>query len=355
MYKNEVHRYEAVNLVTSPLDPIKDVVCWVKGLTSTKYVEELLESKHNLLGPPSVRDRSKIITSFVHLGCEYLEQAEKGPPEISFLPLYYALLNFSKAYIAAGPYCTEISKNRKHGALYPPWTNARNLDNDTIKILPQGTIPLLYRTLVGEDMFKNTSSTLTLKMKDIYPYIFDISAEYKMATGNEPKLIPFRILIAEGEKTERITAQVSQGYEERLEKINVKHLQGFDGLHLENENKGILVSDWYEAGNRDSLMSCLRPAMFYGYLLPAQTVIRTVIQFVPFCSKRRPLIPEELPLLCAFFHMSNVVRYKPEMLAKLMDSKYLPVLLALRRHGIYRFLLLFWSFFNQCCTYIVPV
>ena len=351
MHANEVHRYETTHLVTSLLDPLKDVVCWVKGLTSTKYVEELLESKHNLLGSTSVRERSKTIASFVHLGCEYLEQAEKGPPEISFLPLYYALLNLSKAYIAAGPYYPEISKNRKHGASYAPETNARNLDNDTIRILPQGTIPLLYRTLVGEDIFLNTPTPLILTMKDIYPYILGISAEYKMATGNEPKLIPFRILIAEGENNKRrITAQALRGYEPTLDKINITHLQGFNGLHREGTNKRILVSDWYEAENRDSLMSCLRPAMLYGQLLSAETVI----QYVPLCSKRRLLMPEELPLLYVFFHMSNVVRYKPEMLTKLMDSKYLPVLLALRRHGIYRFLLLFWSFFNQCCTYIVP-
>jgi len=351
MYEKEIHRYNNLNLVTSLLDPLEDVKCWVKGLTSTKYVEELLESRHTLAGSASVRERSNIIARFVNLGCKYLEQAEKGPPEISFLPLYYALLNLSKAYITAGPCWTEISKNRKHGASYDPETNARTLDNDSIKLHPQGVIPLLYKTLVGEDMFNNGKSRLILRMKDIYPYIFNISAEYKMATGNDSKLIPFRIGITKrGDNKRRITAEVIEGDKTALEKIDIKHLQGFNSLYREGQNKHLLVSDWCEEGNTDSLMSYLRRATFYGYLLPPQTVI----QFIPVCSKRKPLMPEELPLLCAFYHMSNVVRYKPEMLATLMDSKYLPVLLALRRHGIYRFLLLFWSFFNQCCTYITP-
>jgi len=64
------------------------------------------------------------------------------------------------------------------------------------------------------------------------------------------------------------------------------------------------------------------------------------------------LLPEELPLIIAFYHMSMVVRYNPDALRELSNSQFWPVLLVLRRHGIYRFLLLFYSFVTQCCWQI---
>jgi len=64
------------------------------------------------------------------------------------------------------------------------------------------------------------------------------------------------------------------------------------------------------------------------------------------------LLPEELPILLAFFHLSNVVRYAPERLLKLHDSKASAVLQSLIRQGAYRFIELFWSYLNKK-TYIL--
>ena len=75
-------------------------------------------------------------------------------------------------------------------------------------------------------------------------------------------------------------------------------------------------------------------------------------QLVPVAGGKL-LLPEELPLICAFYHMSSVVRYDPDTLTKLMGSRCWPMLLALRKHGTYRFLLLFWSFAMQCSSYIM--
>lgn len=349
MATNELHRYEKINVVQSPLDPFDDVVCWVKGLTSAKYVEELLKSKHSLQGPIGVRQRSQIVAGLVQLACKYFDQAQNGPQDVSFLPLYYALLNLSKAYIAIGPYSNELSQNRKHGATYEPEKNVRTLDNDYIKLRSMGAIPLLYRTLVGEDLFENVREPLTIKMRDIYPYIPSISAEYKTATGNESRLIPFRIWIAEKQGKEMVVARITEGYEQEMDKVKIAWLQGFNGLRREDAKQPNLVSELYDKGNMQSLRSCLRPAMLYGALY----IQGGSIQYVPW-SRGKLLLPEELPLICAFYHMSSVVRYNPDALSKLMDSKYWPVLLALRRHGVYRFTLLFWSFVTQCCTYILP-
>jgi len=56
---------------------------------------------------------------------------------------------------------------------------------------------------------------------------------------------------------------------------------------------------------------------------------------------------EELSLLLAFFHMSNVSRYNPEFLSALRDSRFWPVLLVLKRQGMFDAMQLFWSFMHK--------
>jgi hypothetical protein len=58
-------------------------------------------------------------------------------------------------------------------------------------------------------------------------------------------------------------------------------------------------------------------------------------------------LPEELPIAIALFHISSVVRYKPEFFARIRNSKYWPVVGAARQHILYKFLLLFSSFVRQ--------
>ncbi|MDP2951759.1 MAG: hypothetical protein Q8O76_00395, partial [Chloroflexota bacterium] len=167
------------------------------------------------------------------------------------------------------------------------------------------------------------------------------------ATGNKPRLVPFQINIEEHEGKQRIVAQYLGTEGGEFSKVDVATLQAFRGLHREAESAARLVSEWHPKEDTASLQACLRPPMLYEEI----DQLVGSYHFVP-SSGGKLLLPEELPLLCAFYHMSNVVRYDPDTLIRLMDSKYWPVLLALRRHGTYRFLLLFWSFVNQCSTSI---
>ncbi len=59
------------------------------------------------------------------------------------------------------------------------------------------------------------------------------------------------------------------------------------------------------------------------------------------------IFSEEMCIMLAYFHLSNVVRYSPEHLHKLMDSKYWSVMLGLRKHGYLTFLKLMWGNYNK--------
>ncbi len=352
MERTEIHRYNNSETLRSMLNPFEDVMCWLEGLTSVSHVEQLLLSKHRPQGQMSVQERSESVAKLVTLACKYLEQAEKGPKDISFLPLYYALLNLSKAYIVIGPYADELRANRFHGASYNVDKEAKTLEDDFITLRPKGAIPLFYRTLVGENILEGgneqQASGLDLSMSDVYPFIVEVSSEYKMATGKEARLIPFQISVVEKEGKQRLEALCLGEHREKLDDTLLSTLQCFRQLHVDPLASGTFVSDWYEKGNTASLRACLRPSMLYTIMFANGTCIHLVPS-----SRGKLWVPEEFPLLCAFYHMSCVVRYDPDTMRRLMDSKYWPMLLALRKHGTYSFLLLFWSFVTQCSTYIV--
>lgn len=340
----QVNRYKELTIVQSSLDQLEDVMCWVEGLTSARYVGDLLKSKHSLTGNLSVRYRSESVSKLVTIACKYMEQAKKGPEEVSFLPLYYACLNLLKSYIIVGPYGAELSRNRWHGASYNPNRDFKSLDDDFIKLEKRGAIPLFYHTIVGQSIGR----PLTLAMREVYPYIVDIGAEYNRVSRSKNRLLPFEIKIAHKGETQRIEASYIGTDQAEFAKVRIMTLQAFSGLRRESKGSTKLVSKWYDKNDTAAMMACLRPAMLYGR---SQSPFRQNFNLVP-SSSGNLLLPEELPLICAFFHMSAIVRYNPDGLQRLMDSKYWPVLLVLRRHGLYRFLMLFWSFITQCCTYI---
>ena len=63
--------------------------------------------------------------------------------------------------------------------------------------------------------------------------------------------------------------------------------------------------------------------------------------------------PEEIPIWLLFFYLSSIVRYKPELVERLRDSKYWPVLSTARLHVFLDFLLAFWSFVHQKNCFLV--
>lgn len=352
-----IHRYGKWECVVSNLNPLEDCLCWIEGLTSINYCKDLLASRPNEGQPMTIDKRAESLSKLVYIACKYLEQAMHGPKEVSFLSIYYAMLNFIKAYIVIGPYGDELDNNRWHGARYD-WSRAfTSLTEDQIIIARKGTIPLFYRTVVGEDIFLHLGSqrNLKLKMGEIYPYIVDVRAEYGWATKQNTRLFPFQVnVVQDGDKKRVVAEWIDTPAVESpsLNSITIKSLQAFQYLRRESIGSKKLVSKLYKenVNESDVISQHLRPNLLYGVWNETEGEPVNLIA----SSKEKILLPEELPILLAFFHLSNLVRYDPEGLRQLMDSKYWPTALALRNHGLYRFIILFWSYVNQCCTYISP-
>ncbi|MFC1954086.1 YaaC family protein [Chloroflexota bacterium] len=342
-------RYPNDNMVSSALNPLDDILCWVSGFTSKNYVKEIIQTKHSPQVQPTIDERTNEVTQYVHLCCQYIEQATKGPKELAYLPLYYALLNLAKAYISVGKHAIELNMrdNRRHGASYDH-SKFSSLDDDSINIHNRGIIPLFYKTLLDTDL-PVKDKKLRLKMKQVYPYIRMISAEYAIACGvsSAKLLIPFTISTEDlPNGYQRLKAQWIGDRFINKDELGIPNrlssLQAFNSMRRINKNDKVLYSKKYKSDDA-RIWSHVRRNLLYDDI---ETFGVSKYVFVP-VSGESLLLPEELPILCAFYHLSNIVRYNPNALTTLMDSKYWPAILALQSHGLYCFLLLFYGYMTQ--------
>jgi hypothetical protein len=208
---------------------------------------------------------------------------------------------------------------------------------DVITIRGKGTIPLLYNAITGARIPRGR---LQLRMREVYPYIVHIGHEYAEAYNKLPKLAYINMDIESGEKGLRLTAGVGKIAPGSVmpRKSELKVLANF-ARDAANPNR--YVTSWV-AGEQDAarakLLSKVRRYLLYCFP-ESQDNIRALTPI----SNRQLMLPEELPIILAFFHLSNVVRYDPEFLARLKDSGAWAMLLTLRRTAPRTFLELFWA------------
>jgi hypothetical protein len=126
-----------------------------------------------------------------------------------------------------------------------------------------------------------------------------------------------------------------------------RSLKAFSGLTLTNPPNG---NPYYETrkhpGNYNTIERRLKNSIKRYLNSDSLDSYNNWVASTPI-SNRNHVFNEELCITLAYFHLSNVVRYNPEHLFKLMDSKYWAILLALRKHGYLRYLKQMWGNFNK--------
>ncbi len=328
-------RYEDILPIRSHLDPLTDLVTWLEYYSSVDYVTGLLTERHKVALAPA-RQRARSVKPHARLAREYVDQALTGPHDVSFLPLYYGMLNLLKVCVLFGPYHARLPSNRRHGASYDGYAkNSQSLLTETVTLHPEGTIPLFYQTITGMRVARRRS----VQLSDVYPFLLGVGAEYQIATGKPSRTVSLRFDIENvGDRPHlRCFAAQAPGIAVTAAK-QLKALIGF-----KKNTAGKFMSCPIKEGR--PIRSYVRP------FLLCQQVNGTPAAMI---SGSRFLVPEELPIVLAFFHMSSVVRYKPEFLARLKDSKYWPLLSTTRRYSLLQFLMAFWSFTHNKTLMINP-
>ncbi len=347
-----IGRYDDLNIVETQLDPIEDMTSLVCGLRSRGYCSDILRTKHGMSDDREINRSSETIAMYVENSAGLLAQAYSGPPEVSFLPLYYAILNLSKACVVFSGKRVALSRSRWHGAqCNPSGKSSHGLLTEEVELKESGALPLFYETLTG---CKWNGTGMKVRMDTIYPYIAGIAHEYRHAYGQPTAL---------QELTVGLHGNASKGYQlvARLEGCDHPNagkprcLRLLKGFHLDTARERIFLSDKVSAktedGARDLLLAGLRRCLLYDHM---RRGFQKPLSWTAL-SGRRLLMPEELPIWIAFYHLSNVVRYNPEFLSRVRDSEAWPMLLGLRKHAVLRFLLLFWSYVHRTSFHLVGI
>ncbi len=337
---SNIHRYDKVEVVHSNLDPLNDVVSWIGGLRSKGLAKTILKENHGIRDSRNLNNRAAAINEHIDTAVGLLEQGFRGPIETSFLPLYYAMMNLSKIYIICSNQFLFLRYNRRHGAYSRPRTRGQwDFLKDKIILETKGTIPLLYKTLTNSTLAKENSLTLG----EIFPFIVNVSHEYQFLYRSKP-VLQHCDLIFSGDD--------SNGYKIQLDFKNpvvnrANHKNSNQFLKDFNKKKNNKYQTELIYGNsadaKKEIKRKIKRFLIYQASNPFQNSMET---FLPISGKR-VLLPEELPILLVFFHLSNIVRYNPELLHKIKNSPEWGMLQALSRHGTYKFMLLFWSYVHQ--------
>jgi hypothetical protein len=331
MTAEQIHRYEETERVNTNLDPLTDLVTWLDYYSAVNYVASLLTTRHGV-ATGAAKTRARLIRPHARLAREYIDQALSGPNDVAFLPTYYAILNLLKIYILFGPHYAQLPRNRWHGATYDGYAkHSQTLLTETITVKKQGTIPLFYQTITGCPIQRDSP----LKLAEIYPYLWDVATEFRMASGHPSKIayLTSKMRTVGSEKRLQVRLLVEQG----LVLPKSRELKALIGFQ-KTTDPHLLVSKPI-AGTPPQIRCHLRPYLLYQHVGSGLAGCRI--------SASHFVFPEEFPITLAFFHLSSVVRYKPEFLDRLRDSKYWAVISAARRHCLLKFLITFWSFTHK--------
>ena len=332
---------EQRSVIYTPLDPLEDLSNLLSGLRSSEFVGSVLKKKHSLSAKDAVR-LARPIGHHAAKAVGFLHQAYAGPPDLSFLPIYYALLSLSKIYILCHFGKDGDGAGRHHGASVATDQNGEPLDS-RISIRSGGVFPMFYRALTDtEPMWQSIS------VGELLPLVPCLESELEMTLEGATSLCNLSIDIDEANEgrfelririfTEHGIASLASELAvlegcELAEEDTTPSRRTYIGPPLEGRSVDEVTSDLLRGVRRELLY--YRPAPFFANMMTSTPAHRDFA------------VPEEIPLWLLFFWLSNVVRYSPEQLEELQDSRLWPILLTLRKHATLRFLILFWSYFHK--------
>lgn len=338
-------RYDEQSLSITQFDPIEDAMAWISSLQSRAYTADILRSVHGFTRSEASASIVRSIQTYAGNASGFLDQAYSGPAAVSFLPLYYAVLNLSKVSIIAARLGAELKDQRVHGASYGAISRvSHSLETDRVFLYGKGVFPLFYKALTGSPVgFRKHS----IQMREIYPYVSGVTYEVKEAFSGVParQRLSFD-LESSGRGLFRLGANLKDDFYNHPNAENLRFLKAISGFRRTSQKR--FVSKYVQANSSEEAIKLLarnvRRFLLYGINISPQRAVESIDTPI---SASRMYLPEEIPIWISLFHLSSVVRYHPEFLMKLENSKYWPVLLSLRKHALFRYLILFWSHFRQ--------
>jgi len=335
----QLSRYKEDVIAISQLHHLDDALDIIAFLQAEDFVSDQLQKNHNKTCI-NAKIIAKRISSHAKLADHYATLSLQSAPEISFLPGYYCILNLLKIHSLAGPYSNEFNHHsRWHGATYDTQgKSSQSLMTKEVRVRCGGAIALFYKSLTGAEITSNR----ILKLRDIYPFVSGISSEVLLVMGrlNESWVIMFRAENISGTVTVEVDVLRWEGGKTEIPyKGNVRYIPCLKGFRKKPKSEKTFFKS-VTATPGLTLEEEVRQMVCTEYLWLQERGKMTV------CYQQKPSfpLPEEFASALAFFHLSSICRYNPEFIEKLTKSKFWPMLLAMRRHTLFHFLVSTWSY-----------
>lgn len=337
-------RYDLTESIGTDLDPIEDILNLFAVLKSIGFTSDLLRETHGFSNTLEIRKTAKLISLHVDNAIGLANQGFDGPVHTSFLPLYYSTLNLSKVYLLFLGKRKDLESNRLHGAKYSDSEMTRNFLNEKIKIINRGTIPLLYNTITNKTIGQ---SGLILTLNELYKNITSIEAEYSTITKKKSGLLPHSVeFVQDNTNGHFMKIQILDPYYKN-HPPQPRCIKAYPGLRIITDAHGKSHYETRKYRGRFDTVKRNLSSNIKRYLnsdIYHSDGFGSWTSYTPI-NGRYHVFNEDLCIMLAYFHLSNVVRYNPEHLYKIMDSKYWAILLAFRKHGFLRFEKLMWGNF----------
>lgn len=366
---SKIYRYPQVGGFSTKLNPLEDLAILIDGLRSAGYTSDIMRERHGIHDSNVIRSATKSIKNYAENANGLIEQAQAGPTRLSFLPLYYAILNLSKVCICISGKEDRLSgDNLFHGAIYKAQRDLpRNFLNDTITIKPDGVLPVLYEVLTKSSWPYLERRGTPIKVGSLYPYIPGISFEYSHITNRKQKIAQcdLKIKSASAKVDEKFLSLEFHDNADGPKPTSIRRNQIPLIARIECQRNQIDGSNCISFTGEQKFSSYEEAKCEFRSLVQTSLLYERDEEFIftpvvspnsqdelIFASSQFQLLTEELPIWLTFFHMSSVVRYRPDYLAKLIDSKYWPMVQTLSRHGLLTYLNLTLNFCHQTSFFI---
>ena len=329
-------RYPSNHVASSKHDPFIDVVDWFGFLTAKEYLINLIRRVHHVPIKQAATRATNIIPH-VRLAVDYIRQSLEGPPDISFLPAYYAMLNLMKVYVLLGPHFASLATSRWHGASYDVnGKDSHSVLTEIVTVRKTGVLPLFYETITHKPL---AAKPIRIRIGDILPYVAGVGHEYELATNSPAQLCALSLSYEQQQSTTRPVLSIYHPPTIGVVPVNrLRMLRSFRTLAGRPPNVYI----------GEPIVDLTKKEQETRNQINAYLIYRVLQQnpVVPISSRKMEL-PEEWPIVVLFFYMASIVRYRPEFLEGLRDSKFWPIIASARIHSFYAFLMAFWSFMQQ--------
>jgi hypothetical protein len=284
-------------------------------------------------GSPALSSGRALVPGALQRVKAYLVQAQAFfyaahslSPESRPLPAYYFLLNLTKGYLTC--LRPESTKGRIGHGLSDAFEEKQRywFSHERSRIQQDGVFRELA-TRTGDHFCYSASHIL--KVQSLAPYLVETIEIFKDATGKPPKLMPVSSLdVLTRDREVWLRAEIERG------ELQQRNLSPESLLNRSRHFRGhfkLVQSDTPSASYESSEPFSYAQRLFDVFPELTDAFERTLIhvdrtrsspRYFIVQSNRRNLLSQEAVTFLVIHHLSNMVRYRPEQVAKLIGSEW---------------------------------